>query len=459
MVPILGVLTLIGTSFASASGVGPLLAPQLMSRDLPVIIEAMDLDKQQSAILDDLLAEYLTRFDAEQSEVEAALAAVDPDTLHDAWIPPDWTDQRSAWRSVRAEAAELEDAAEARAYLESQQGWARREMEGLLRDRPDPSPSPRTQILNGWLTRREALRDGLIHDLGLVLDPQRASRWNMVEAAIARQRTPFGEVLPGESLDLGRVLRSQFTRDDPLPLNLEGLIGDYERAWGEASAARDAELAALLPRRLDAVERKDMLGQLQIARREAAARRTLVDANLDWYKRFTEALLSERINAFQRAVNERVHPDIFLPSLPERVLDQLLEDPALDSGLRSALVQSRMQFGAPRLSVAANERSASRQAAPRRLVARAEQRAMADVFGPTALFQLEKPTEVDPLSQVTRLSSRRRSIDAAWLKHVQDLIGTQRWADLPTNVKLPPKPLREQLVDQEGKPLRLILLP
>jgi hypothetical protein len=202
-----------------------------------------------------------------------------------------------------------------------------------------------------------------------------------------------------------------------------------------------------------------MLGQLQIARREAAARRTLVDANLDWYKRFTEALLSERINAFQRAVNERVHPDIFLPSLPERVLDQLLEDPALDSGLRSALVQSRMQFGAPRLSVAANERSASRQAAPRRLVARAEQRAMADVFGPTALFQLEKPTEVDPLSQVTRLSSRRRSIDAAWLKHVQNLIGTQRWADLPTNVKLPPKPLREQLVDQEGKPLRLILLP
>lgn len=454
-----GVLTLVGPSFALASGTDALLAPQLMSRDLSVIIETMDLDTQQATILDDLLRDYLVKFEAERSEVAGALASVDPNTLHEAWIPPDWSDQQAAWRSVRAEAAELEDAADARDYLETQQGWARREMEGLLRDRPEPPRSARTKILNDWLGSRGALRERLIGDLRLVLDPQRAARWDRVEAAIARQRTRFGEVLPGESLDLGLVLQSQFSRDDPMPLNLERLVGEYERAWAKEAATRDAELAALMPLRLDASERKDMLGQLLIARREAAARRALVDTNLDWYARLTDALLPERINAFQRAVNERMHPDIFLPSLPERVVSRLVADPQVDADLQSALAQSRLQFGAPRLSVAANERAASRQAAPRRLVAAAEQRAMANVFGPTALFQLEEPGESDPLRAVTRLSARRRSIEAAWLKHVQDLIGSERWTDLPDEIKLPPKQLRAHLVDEQGQPLPLKLVP
>jgi hypothetical protein len=241
-------------------------------------------------------------------------------------------------------------------------------------------------------------------------------------------------------------------------LNLEQLIDRYERAWGKLSLSRDLELAALLPQRLDAAERKDRLGQLEVARREAAARQALVDGNLEWYERFTDALLPERINAFQRAVNQQMHPEIFLPPLAERALNRLLAEPTVDADLRSALVQSRIQFGAPRLSVAANERSASRQAAPRRLVARAEQRAMADVFGPTALFQLEKRGEIDPLSDVTRLANRRSAIDAAWLKRVQDLIGQQRWADLPDEVKLPPKVFRQQLVDEHGEPLPLRIL-
>ena len=92
-----------------------------MSRDLPIIIEAVELDSQQAAILDDLLGEYLARFDTERSDVRAALKAVDVDTLHDAWTPPDWSDLRRSWREVRAEALQIEEAADARAWLESQQ--------------------------------------------------------------------------------------------------------------------------------------------------------------------------------------------------------------------------------------------------------------------------------------------------------------------------------------------------
>ena len=281
----------------------------------------------------------------------------------------------------------------------------------------------------------------------------------MVEAAIARQRTPFAQLFPGESLDLGKVAESQFEHGEPVPPAVHSLIARYQRAWAAAAATRDAELAALFPLRLDALERKDMLGQLLIARREAAARRALVDANLDWYQQFTAAIPAERINDFQRAVNQSVHPAIFFAIAARADGGACACVPDLDAALRAALVQSRMRFGGPRLHVAANERAASRAAAPRRLVARAEQRAMADVFGPTALFQLEKPGEFDPLSQATTLATRRRSIDAAWLKHVHDLLGPTMVSEIPDEVKLPPKLLQPDLVNEQGEPLRLIFLP
>lgn len=459
MPSIFGVLAVIGLSLASASGSDALLTPQLLSRDLPVIIEAMDLDSQQAAILDDLLGEYLAQFETERSKVDATLQSLDTSTLHEAWVPSDWSDRHQVWRGIRAEAAEIDNAADARVWLETQQDWARDEMETLLRTRPAPPPSTRTAILNDWLTRRSDLRDGLVRDVRLLLDTRRGSHWGMVEAAIARQRTPFKALFPGEALDLGKVAEAQFEDGGASPPAVQRLFAPYQRAWAEAALRRDAELAALVPLQLDAVERKDMLGQLLLARREASARRALVDANLDWYDRFTAAMPAGAVNDFQRAVNQAAHPDIFLPSLPERLVNHALASDDIDSAIGAALLQSRTRFGGPRLAVAANERAARRSAAPRRLVARAEQRAMADVFGPTALFQLERIGESDPLSRATTLATRRRSIDAAWLQHVHELLGPATVSAIPDDVKLPPKALRPHLVDEQGEPLRLILLP
>ncbi len=454
----LGLLALIGTLLSPSQGVEALLSPQLMDQDLAIVIETMDLDPQQAAIWEGLLSEYIARFDEAQAEAVDELKALDPETLHAAWEPPDWNTWRSAWREVRGEAAAMKDADEATLWLETRQEWARDELRDLLSEYVSV-PSSRTDTVRAWLGHRSQLRHELVRDLELVLDKGRVARWGLVEAALARQRTPFGEVLPGELLDLGKIARSQFGTDNPIPPSLATLIAEYGVAWTDALAVRDAELEVLWPIKLDAIDRRDWLGQLHIARREAAARQTLVDVNLEWYERFTDALLPERINPFQWAVNEHMHPEIFLPPLAERVMNRLLADPTLDSDLRSSLIQSRIEFGAPRLSVAANERFASRHAAPRRLVARAEQRAMADVFGPTALFQLEKRGEFDPLSEVTRLANRRRAIDAAWLKRVRDLIGQQRWADLPDEVKRPPKVFQQQLVDEHGEPLPLRILP
>ena len=47
-----------------------LLAPELMTRDVPVVIEVMDLDEDQAAVLDTLFHEYLERVDAARADTD-----------------------------------------------------------------------------------------------------------------------------------------------------------------------------------------------------------------------------------------------------------------------------------------------------------------------------------------------------------------------------------------------------
>ena len=459
MTAIFGSLLCMQLAIFTPSGVDALLAPQLMTRDLPVIIEVMDLDPQQSTILDDLLIDYLALIDAERTSVSVALRELDPSDLHAQWEAPNWASQRSAWRDVRAEAASIKDGAAAAMWLQTQRGWARAELEEILATQAAASPSERTQLLDQWRQKQTAMKANLVRDLQLVLDKERGEKWGLVESALLRQRTPFGEAFPGESLDLGKLVRNELAQQYPLSPFMNKMISEYDHAWAEAAAARDEKLAILWPLKLDAKERRDWIEQLRIARRESATRKTVVDTNLKWYEKFTAVIPSDQVIDFQKSVNQAMHPDIFTPPLAERVVSLMVGDSAVDPTTQSILKESRFQFGAPRLSIAANEREASRAAAPRRMVARAEQRAMADVFGPTALFQLVESTESDSLSRVTRLSNRRRGIDAAWLKHVRDTVGPEAWVEIPDEIKLPPAVFRDELVDEHGEPLPLKLLP
>jgi hypothetical protein len=459
LIALFGSMVCIQLALLTSTGVDSMLAPQLMTRDLPVIIEVMDLDPQQSTILDDLLSEYLKQIDSERTGVSNELQSLDMAKLHEQWESPSWPGRRNAWREVRGEASSIKDDAAAAAWLETQRDWARTELEGILSAQEAPAPSLRTQLLDRWRQRQAALKSILVRDVQLVLDEKRGDRWNLVESAIARQRTPFGQVFPGESLNLGKLSRNELGRQYPLSQFMNTMISDYDQAWAEAVAARDEELAIVWPLKLDAKERRDWIEQLRIARRESAARQAVVNINLEWYEKFTAVMPDEHVIDFQRSVNQSMHPDIFTSPLADRVVARMLENSDVDAGTRVALAESRFQFGGPRLAIAANEREASRSAAPRRMVARAEQLAMADVFGPTALFQLVQSTAADPLARVSRLANRRRGIETAWLKRVRDIIGPDSWAAIPKNVKLPPAAFRTELVDEHGEPLPLKLLP
>jgi len=431
----------------------PLLVPDLLQRDLPVIIQEMQLDEEQGAILDHVLAGYIDTFEAARQHTVETHEGIDPDSLHSEWRPADWSSHHEEWSRTRAEASAMDNAAEAAAWLQYRQGQARSELVDVLENRPAPHPSVRTRVLEEWRTKRARMHEELRRDVALVIRPDQAGRWNRVEAAIRRQRTPFVGALEGEDIDIGTLVRRQFQDNPAFLMSIAVELAEYEQAWAAAASERDEVLAGLYARRLDAEERKDQLELLSIARQEVAARRRLRDVNLDWYNRIGSVIPPESLNDYQRTFSEAMHPDIFLSSQPSRVTDWLLGLPDTADELRRALVALRVQYGGPRLRSAANERAAQRKSAGRRLTLGAEQRAMAEVFGPTALFRLTGAPEDEAFRDAADLAERRRQLDVLWLAQLRDLLGNDAWDLVPSETRLPPKVLRGDLQDESGEPL------
>jgi hypothetical protein len=436
-----------------------LFSPDLMSRDIPVVIEVMDLDDDQAVVLSTLIQEYLSAFDLAHEQAMVAIEALDAGRLHDNWQADDWSEWRDAWTSVREKASSIDDSAAASAWLVSQRQWARRELATLVANRTDALPSPRTVVLEDWLNTRRSLRQGFERDVSLVLEADEVDRWAMVEAAIRRQRTVFGEVLEGEQLDLGSIIRDVLGSDPSALARLEPSLDAYEVDWSAAAADRDRVLEQLLPQRLDADERHDRVSLLHLVARETEARRALVEVNDDWYERFSDLMPVDRVNDYQRSVNAVWYPDIFLPSQPQRIVAHLLAADGLSEAMRADLIASRIRYGAPRLRIAASERAARRGSSGRRLTGRSEQQAMAEVFGATALFRLNRQEADEMLAEASELANQRRETDISWMRHLYEQLGSEQWGNIPEAVRLPPEMLRRKLLDDDGEPLQFRVVP
>ncbi|MDP7030542.1 MAG: hypothetical protein QF733_10015 [Phycisphaerales bacterium] len=451
--PVLAILTVLLT--VSGRTAAPLLAPDLLPRDVPVVLEALAVEGDTASIVASLLENYLAEDAQAVAAATRSLAAVDREPLDADWTPRDWTARHQDWARIRERASQMDDPGEAAAWLAGQREWARGVLAELVEQTP-PSPlSDRGKVLRALTADRRARHATLQRDVELVLESDRG-RWEHVEQAIRRDRSHFRGGLAGEMLDLQPLV----ARAAPEAWrNLQPLLAEYERAWSAAAAARDAVLASQWPYVLDAADRRDRLSILALEAAEVAARRRVVEVNQDWYRRLSEALPEAAVNPFQRAVNRAWYPDIFAPSRAERTVAHLLADPEVPEPLKEALVQSRIRFGGPKLRLAAEERAARRAAAGRARTARAEQRAMAEVFGPTALFRMSVSDADRSLSEAASLASRRRAIDVSWLQHLRGLLGSERWAAVPDEILIGPVAPADVPKGEDGQPLRLRLMP
>ena len=163
--------------------------PDIMQRDIALLVSSLQLEEWQRPIMEALLEDYMTSFN---TGVEA-----------------------------------MKDKMKAAAEAVTQAGAANADQ--VLARTMEP--------LNAWRQEKERLGEKFMTDVKSQLGPQQLERWPNFERAVRRERLlPEGE-LSGESVDLFAMV----TRMQPSPAEEEALRGTmtaYELALDEALRAR-----------------------------------------------------------------------------------------------------------------------------------------------------------------------------------------------------------------------------
>ena len=310
--------------------------PDIMQRDIALLVSSLQLEEWQRPIMEALLEDYMTSFN---TGVEA-----------------------------------MKDKMKAAAEAVTQAGAANADQ--VLARTMEP--------LNAWRQEKERLGEKFMTDVKSQLGPQQLERWPNFERAVRRERLlPEGE-LSGESVDLFAMV----TRMQPSPAEEEALRGTmtaYELALDEALRARadrSKQLRASMEQAMGArdtdrqADVQDQMMQSSIAVREVNDR--AIDS--------IAGAFGERGAAFRRSALEAAYPEVFrahpvmLLMQQARKLDSLTEEQAqqidaLMSEFSGAVDEANMRL----LAVVRDDEP---KAPRRRLKAAAERRAAGGAGSP-----------------------------------------------------------------------------
>jgi len=433
----------------------PLFLPDLRPHDVPVLVQAFGADEAQAEVCLQLVQDYIAEESAAADAARNALAAAEGAApQHD-----DWSALRGAWQEVRASAGRIEDASSAAGYLRSQEVWGREELKRLMASRAASPGSPRTLLVDDWMAARASRWARLRRDVEALVPVGDVTGWPALEAAIRRQRPRFTPRLPGEAVNLPAMVRDACRGEASTAAGVAEAMAQHESEWLNAVTGRDRTLTELAPRRIDAAERGDRLAELDLIRRDAAARQAVVDANWQGYQDVVALLPPDCAEALTRTINTRVWPALFVPPSADRIAAWAIERGSVNDAEQQRLGRARTRFLSRRLLAAIKERNALKAAGTRRMTLHAEQRAMTAVFGPTALFGFTDDAADDALAEAERWSEKRAAIDLEWIAEVRRILGSDRWAEVPDDVRLPPAAVDGVFKDGDGEPLRFRVAP
>ncbi|MCH2140275.1 MAG: hypothetical protein MK100_04485 [Phycisphaerales bacterium] len=453
MLKVLSLLSM--TMLYTPPGVEPLFAPDLLRQDVPHLLSVFQADDQQAIVFSQLVDDYI---DASKRAASAARAQIQAASGAES-MTEDWSDYRQAWLEVRQAAAAIEDVQVAGEYLRSQEAWAAAELQRVLEQREALPPSERTVLVDEWMTAQQSAWQRLRRDIMAMSSADTDQEWGRLETAIRRHRPRFAARLPGESINLPAILRDACRGETDTIAAVQGALLAHDQEWSRAVGSRDEALAILTPRQLDAVDRRDRLAQLALARREAVARQAVVDANHEGYDRIVGLLSQDCAEAFRREFNEAMWPSIFSPPAASRISEWALLHGELSDTQRAEVLRLQSRFLSRRLLAAMRERNALRVAGTSQLTMRAEERAMADLFGPTALFGIDAGPSDEALSEAAKWGEERRNYDLEWAAALRRALGADLWSAVPEAVRLPPSALSGELTDESGEPLRFRIVP
>ena len=247
--------------FGGKAGFSEAFKPDLLPRDMTMIVETLKLEDWQRHIVQSLLEDYQDSF------------KTGTDAIREKMINSAKTQKNGGAKDMRSLLAPIE----------------------------------------AWIPEKERLYEDLMSSIKTQLGPNQQERWPQFERAVRRARSLDDSDLSGEGVDLISIIRQMQLQQSVLEA-AQPALDQYEITLDAALIARDKQITALLPKFTDAMETMDMQtgstlqGQIMVVR---VAVRDIQDDSIEKITMMLPAPFAQdfRTRALSQGYREVFQPD------------------------------------------------------------------------------------------------------------------------------------------------------
>ncbi|MHC5024134.1 MAG: hypothetical protein ACYTGG_09515 [Planctomycetota bacterium] len=322
-------------------------------RDLPLMVDYLDLDSSQKTIIEVLLLDAVESFEA-VSEVMRARA----DELR-AQRTPEQEEERQAQRErMRGSFAEMRELRQTLGELEGESGRTvspeiiakledrlaelQGELETSFQERFQSDEFRQMQeaqerIRRDWRAERDRIQTKFVADIHGILTPKQYERWPGLERQLRRVKTMSRGRLSGENIDLFILLRDAGIKLNEYP-DLPELLDAYASELDQALLARNRHLDASSDAMGRAFREQEFDLIADLASKEANLRVRVRSVNEQGAMTIAAALDEDGPGGeFARAFREKAFSRVYRRTSMQRAFDVVRKFEGLDPELVEAL--------------------------------------------------------------------------------------------------------------------------
>ena len=286
-----------------------------------------------------------------------------------------------------------------------------------------------------FIQSKQRLRAQFVSEMLAVLAEVQSQRWPVFERAIYRERhLPEGE-LPGESIDLVKVIDEMKLRDEQLQ-SIGETLESYEITLDSALRQRDGYIATSEGKIDEAIVRRKPDAALTIVDRVSALRVAVRGVNQQHMTRIAAALGPELGETFRVTALKACYPNIYVTTRGRKMFAEVRKMSDLDEQTRRSILELETAYEAELANVNEQIRATTDREKP--------------LEGREHIEALKNSMEGQPWGNgrqnpIRGMILKRAALDDRYLELVSQLLGEERAVTLPK-----PRKNREPIQIESG---------
>lgn len=418
--------------FSLPMAVGEAFQPDYYRRDLTAIVEELQLDAQQRAVVESLYADYDAEFrksaDAAREQMQALvpLTAIDEEAraMREEQIRARVAELMDQVQKMRTDMPLGEEGDALRKDVQERAAAIRQEIAAL---NPEPISGEELRkallqsegVLAAWQAEKDRMRNAFDSGVQAIATEEQRPRWSSLDRRLRRDKSLGRGRLSGESVNILLIVKQLPLHEEARAVIAEDLAS-YELRLDGALRAREEHLKRANLDLLKAMHDQDRGKAESVASQLVRSRVAVRDVNDDTAKTIAAKLPADPSAEFLSAFRDRGYARVYRTTGTQRLLNAAQEIPGLDSSLVDAVAELEKSY---LLELApSNERllAAIRAAEPVEM----EKKLVRSTVG-------GEETLEPPVQQMEAEFDARLLLGKRVEAQLESLLGAENWAKLP----------------------------